>query len=559
MSDDERFERDLRDAILRGVPPAAPGELRSSVRRVAGSTPVPADRGAWRRPGPRAIVGIAAAVIVALVGGLALLERPAAGPAANSSPFGSSSPAATASAPAATPSATASQVLGPEVDEFGLIDAQHGWVFSHGLLLTADGGQTWTFGHALGAAQITFLDADHGWLVPFRSPEDGPFEVDRTVDGGLTWQKATMPEAWGIPTGLTFFDATHGLLAFEGDGVKPGSLWSSSDGGATWTKVGALPVAIVGSVSFSDGGKDGWALAAGDPNPPAGHPTTNELYVTHDGGATWLRSALPKPPAGWTAGTWQPVLAAPSVFGSGGAVLPAWYGNGVSGQTQLLVTRDGGANWTVATTLPSTWPVPVDALDAENWIAAVPLETDGGGTEILRATDDGGADWRSIGDVTPTGGAYVQLSFSDRQHGWVLDNDSNAPLQLYATDDGGASWRLLSPSGGPTPTPVVCSADNVVLGQEPAPASGPATTWFNVFASNFDPNSRLTLTFDHPVIAWPGEGAPTGPIETFTLSASDAGKLSFRPADPGVTRIVVRMDNGTCSATTTVELSAAPS
>lgn len=150
-------------------------------------------------------------------------------------------------------------------------------------------------------------------------------------------------------------------------------------------------------------------------------------------------------------------------------------------------------------------------------------------------------------------------SFSDRQHGWVLDNDSNAPLQLYATDDGGASWRLLSPSGGPTPTPVVCSADNVVLGQEPAPASGPATTWFNVFASNFDPNSRLTLTFDHPVIAWPGEGAPTGPIETFTLSASDAGKLSFRPADPGVTRIVVRMDNGTCSATTTVELSAAPS
>jgi hypothetical protein len=268
---------------------------------------------------------------------------------------------------------------------------------------------------------------------------------------------------------------------------------------------------------------------------------------------------LPKPPAGWAAGTWQPVLAAPSLFGSGGAVLPAWYGNGISGGTQLLVTRDGGASWTVATMLPSLWPVPVDALDGANWIASIPLETDGTWTEILRATDDGGADWRSIGDVTPTGGAYVQLSFSDRQHGWVLDNDSNAPLQLYATDDGGASWRLLSPSGGPTPTPAVCSADSVALGTNPAPASGPATTWFNVFASNFDQNSRLTLTFDQPVIAWPGEGAPTGPIDTFTLSASDADKLSFRPADAGVTRVVVRMDNGTCSATTTVDLSAAPS
>ena len=469
MSDDERFERDLREAILRGVPPAAPGDLRSSVRRIAESRPVPAARSGWRRPGPRAAVGMAAAVIVALVGGLALVERPAAGPAATSSPFGSSSPAATASAPAASPSASASPVVGPEVGEFGLTDAQHGWVLSDGrLFLTADGGSTWTFALDLADASsiplITFLDADHGWLVPLLGTEVGSFEVDRTLDGGLTWQKASVPEAWGIPSGLTFFDATHGLLAFEGAGAKPGSLWSTSDGGATWTKAGALPVAIIGSVSFSEGGKDGWALAASDPNPPAGRRTANELYVTHDEGATWHLSPLPAPPAGWTADTWQPVLTAPSLFGAGGAVLPAWYSNGTSGETQMLVTRNGGANWTVATTIPSLWPVPVDALDPEHWIASIPLETDGAWTDVLRATDDGGADWRSIGDVTPTGGAYVQLSFSDRQHGWVLDNDSNAPLQLYATDDGGASWRLLSPSGGPTPTPAVCSADSVVLG-----------------------------------------------------------------------------------------------
>ena len=179
--------------------------------------------------------------------------------------------------PAPTSSAVASPVVGPEVDEFGLTDAEHGWVLSGGrLYLTADGGRTWTFALDLADPRsiplITFVDAQHGWLVPFRSTEDGPAIVQRTADGGQTWQQATIPSVYGIPGGLVFFDSGHGVLAFDGWNGKSGSLWSTSDGGATWAKVASLPVAIVGAVSFSDGGKSGWALAASEPQPAGGQP-----------------------------------------------------------------------------------------------------------------------------------------------------------------------------------------------------------------------------------------------------------------------------------------------
>jgi photosystem II stability/assembly factor-like uncharacterized protein len=554
VSDDERFERDLRDVILRDVPPATPGELRASVSRITDSRPSSSSRLRWRDSGPRVAVGLAAVLLVALVGGLLMFGRPAVGPAPSGSPKASPSSGATATIPPPTSSEVASLAVGPAVNEFGLTDADHGWVLSDGrIFLTADGGRTWTFAQELAEPRslplIAFADALRGWVVPYRNTLDGPAIVQRTVDGGKTWQLSSIPSVYGIPNGLHFFDSTHGLLAFDGWGGK-GTLWSSSDGGATWVKTASLPNAIVGPVSFSDGGRNGWALAATDPSPAAmANPPTNELYVTHDGGATWGRSTLPAPPAGWTANTWQPELSAtPSVFGPGEAVLAAWYGNGVAGATQLLVTRDAGASWTVAATIPSLYPLPVVALDAQDWIAAMPNEA---GTLTLEATADGGVTWHAIGDVTPGGANYFRLEFADRQDGWALVGGAGG--QLYATDDGGASWRFLSPSGGPTRTPVPCSADNVLLG----PDSGVPTPWFNVFAANFDPATSITITFDKPVIALPGEGAPAGPIETFTVPGNEADKLSFRPADAGITTIVVRMDGGTCSATTTVDLSTA--
>ncbi len=469
------------------------------------------------------------------------------------------SPMPSAPPASASPTAQTSPATAAEVDAFGLVDATHGWATSgNQLYVTFDGGRTWKWSPALAAgsqivpAQVDFLDAEHGWLVGWRSGDTGSLAIERTTDFGRSWQTATIPSASGIARTIHFFDTSHGLLALGGWNGQPGSLWRSSDGGATWTQAGVIPTPVVGAIAFSDANV-GWGLAASAPNPPTGRPTTNELYVTRDGGASWQRSALPGPP-GFSASTWQPMIVAPpSVFAPDGVVLAAWYGDGVHGETQLLVTKDAGLTWSVAATLPSLFPVPVDALTAERWIAAIP---DGGpaASERLRLTDDGGQTWRPLTDTTPSHGVYLSIDFVDPAHGWVLDNGT-PPLALYATDDGAASWQPLNPSGGPVATHR-CTVDTVVLGNGGTLAPAP-TSWFNVIVEYFAPASPIAITFDAPVIAWPGTpGASTSPITSFELAGGGTAKFSFRPADPGTARVAVTASGGGCSATSSVSLPA---
>jgi hypothetical protein len=103
MSDDERFERDLRDVILRDVPAAAPGELRASLHRIPDSRPIYSPRSLWRISGPHVAVGLAAVLLVALIGGLLLSARPAVGPTASQSPTASPNQVATTPTVGPTP------------------------------------------------------------------------------------------------------------------------------------------------------------------------------------------------------------------------------------------------------------------------------------------------------------------------------------------------------------------------------------------------------------------------------------------------------------------------
>ena len=567
MNGDERFERDLHDVIMRDVPTAAPSELRADVARIHASMPRFSTRAGLFATGPRAAAGVAAAMVVVLVGGL-LLSRSSVGPGASPSParsplgspslIANSSAPPTSLAPTSTPTAAPSPVV-IQIDQFGLTDATHGWVMSAGrLYLTADNGRTWMFGLDLGdsraAPVVDFVDGQHGWLADYRAA--GGAVIQRTSDGGQSWQKTTIKTA-GDAVGLQFFDDKHGVLPFEVNDGKPGSLWSTSDGGATWSRIAPLPVAIVNKVWFSDP-ETGWALAASQPISPMGRPSPNELYVTRDGGLTWKQSPFPAAPAGWSANDWLPeILASPSVFGPGDAVLSVWYGDGVHGQTQLLVTTDYGASWTVASTLPSLMPVPVDAIDAQYWVASLPYQE--GDTSTLNATDDAGKTWHALGD--PFGGGIELFEFADRLHGWLWGGGRSGPPGLYATDDGGVTWRALAPSGGPTRTPRPCSASNVLLGSDPSVP----TQWFNVFPTDFAPNSTVKLTFSKPVIPYPtqivdGVPEPSGRITIFTTPVLSTGgdKLSFRAADKGVKSIVVSMVGTGCAASTTVDLTATP-
>ena len=110
------------------------------------------------------------------------------------------------------------------------------------------------FGFAV-AAHPT--DVNTAWFVPavkdeFRVPVDGKFVVTKTTDGGKTFTAHSV----GLPSGASYdlvyrhaldVDRTGTTLAM---GSTTGNLWTSDDGGESWTLVSAhLPP--IAQVSFA--------------------------------------------------------------------------------------------------------------------------------------------------------------------------------------------------------------------------------------------------------------------------------------------------------------------
>lgn len=136
------------------------------------------------------------------------------------------------------------------------VDPDALWCQHHnGVFRSRDGGAQWeripTHERGL-ASQFGFAvavhprDPDTAWLVPAakderRIPVDGRFIAARTRDGGASWT----PLSRGLPTGDAWdlvyrhaldVDASGDRLAM---GSTTGNLWTTADGGDSWTHVTA--------------------------------------------------------------------------------------------------------------------------------------------------------------------------------------------------------------------------------------------------------------------------------------------------------------------------------
>ncbi|TMB93957.1 MAG: choice-of-anchor D domain-containing protein [Chloroflexi bacterium] len=167
------------------------------------------------------------------------------------------------------------------------LDADHGFVFaclpsSSGACVTAlvistsDGGQTWkqlsNVPDHLGVKSMWFTDSMHGWITgglagPIPPPDyfgsSSLTGLYATTDGGLTWTKETLPDPilatpncipTSFNTGVKFVDSLHGWMAGtsicnstiapHGVIAQGALVWTTSDGGGTWT-VHALPSNVI--------------------------------------------------------------------------------------------------------------------------------------------------------------------------------------------------------------------------------------------------------------------------------------------------------------------------
>jgi photosystem II stability/assembly factor-like uncharacterized protein len=354
---------------------------------------------------------------------------------------------------------------------------------SNGVLISPDLGQHWRValpeqGTQFGLVASYFLGRGEAWAVEQHQHAYGRGEtttVFGTTDGGTKWfQSEPLPgDVTGpsVPCDQVYFsDGSHGWLLAAGtalsipsaSGMTPTRqlmrLWSTSNGGHTWTQIPPrnLPLQrmrIPGdgpdcsgepAISFANQ-VDGWmtvgALGLGHARP--------EVWRTTDGGRRWMAAPLASPPGGW--GSWADnFLSHPSTpLGSRtvsevGAprVVPSGLDAAVLvpveiGPSRLVIERstDGGQTWQIAssvsTGLPAAngRPAPTwfDPIDASHWVISAPGE--------LVETANAGKSWSTV--TTPVSLPGAPASFASLGQGFVQGTGLAVAL---ATTDGGQSW-----------------------------------------------------------------------------------------------------------------------
>jgi photosystem II stability/assembly factor-like uncharacterized protein len=175
----------------------------------------------------------------------------------------------------------------------------------------------------------------------------------------------------------------------------------------------------------------------------AGPGDQSRIYKTTDGGRSWTSQFTNHEPKGFLdcMAFWD---------SSHGVVL----GDPVAGKFELLLTEDGGRNWT---RLP---PIALpDAQDGEGAFAAsgtciavresnIWFATGGKVARVFLSTDRGKS-WKVVNTPLPQGSdstGIFSIAFRDKKHGLIAGGDYKQPdkggANLAFTEDGGRTWKL---------------------------------------------------------------------------------------------------------------------
>ena len=347
---------------------------------------------------------------------------------------------------------TANIPTGAAIREIHFISESKGWAATDNgeIWHTTDSGASWNlqFEDPSGSTlrDIHFYDENTGYAVG-----DAGFVENvlfRTADGGENWEKADLP----IRDGAAFYGMFF-VKALNADTVLSAgwdnTFFSSYDGGVNWDTT-YLPLSAGG---FYEGGDfvndstgflvgpnayilktvdygDSWEVMTGsaDSTDQNTHYFTEVffrdestgwvssfgcLYKTTDGGDTWGRTCE---------GTYGTTRKSYIRFNeqNQGIVLAS---------LEIYTTNNGTSFDLVLPVEPvNTWSA-IDEAEEELFVA-------GSGGEIFHS-DNKGLDWNIIS--TPVTSTLTDLSFIDKNNGWVSGRDST----LLKTSDGGKTWQAL--------------------------------------------------------------------------------------------------------------------
>jgi|WetSurMetagenome_2_1015567.scaffolds.fasta_scaffold90812_2 photosystem II stability/assembly factor-like uncharacterized protein len=340
-----------------------------------------------------------------------------------------------------------------ELVHIEFVDSTNGWgiaVNDKGFIArTFDGGESWFNATTAGAGQIGtstelfVLDDSHAWAIV---PEMDFFQsvLFYTSDGGMSWKSQVAP--FGRAQ-IQFLDVSNGFAMADrgaGAGSNAIGLFSTSDGGLTWTYIfrndptepgasDSLPLeGIKNGMIFIDK-HTGWITGS---LPVAGDIY---LYMTHDNGFTWAKQDI-QLPSGYEDFLYIPHP--PIFFGSTG-ILPLTIIKPDRTELTFYSSTDSGEHWNgnpASNSISSGRFTFADALHGWSW--------NGGGN--IYFTKDGAQTWTKTVTNTNLSGKLNQIGFnktaSGEYVGWALSNlDENNQAQLYITSNQGLTWTQKYP------------------------------------------------------------------------------------------------------------------
>lgn len=254
----------------------------------------------------------------------------------------------------------------------------------------------------------------------------------RSSDRGGTWEERSIPAAvYPSIIEIAFANDQSGLLMSRTATAQcetlPIALFGTSDGAASWQKLGGSGVADALCKS---------GLSSADPTHAfftASKPGSNPIvYRTADGGANWAASApLPTPPNLAGQATSITITGRPRAFGS----IVLVDGGGGQQTKDVFRSTDGGATFSYASTVP-TFEGTVAYITATRWLQ---IATPNSSME----TTDGGVSWHAFTtDYSQAAPIAPDIVFGDASVGYATVRGS-----IQRTVDGGAHWTTIKTPG----------------------------------------------------------------------------------------------------------------
>jgi photosystem II stability/assembly factor-like uncharacterized protein len=348
-----------------------------------------------------------------------------------------------------------------------MLDASLGWAWGASRVArTTDGIRSLTdvtprgIGGERRIFSVSALDGRHAWVAAGNPSGAGSVTVEATSDGGKTWIQSQVA-GQAANADVTFLDAQRGWLTLsrltsQGTMLDQ-TLMRTVDGGRSWSQIyhTVRRVAIQPHVQVGDCGGStvsfvtalvGYAgLSCEGDGPP-------QLNVSHDGGLSWERRSLPplSRPAGLLMATG---VETPHFVSLENGITFVWNcvgdGQSCSYYGALYRTGDSGRTWSIGSLVSGQGAILFDM--AHSW---VPYGCAGACQSsrlpTLLTTVDGGDQWTAAAlpvELGPNMHGSRSFVLATPMLGFALASQPGDPqTQFFRTQDGGRAFAAFAPS-----------------------------------------------------------------------------------------------------------------